>query len=400
MSLLASATAELLEAARRQLAAPAAWPDPPSGFARRLLQAAALAPPPALEQALRPADASVLRRAPDLAGFGYLVDRADAATQAEWLKAFDRLRGREIFPADRNSFIHTPLELIGVAYGLRDHPSVDPVQARWLGDAVLRGFSERQFLTTIARTSAVTAARLLGRGDVATDDSDSGNDLAQMSLTDLTFIGALALLAPNGAAASLQSIEAMLARRLLLEPIAIRDTAEAAGVFVLLQRAVNRAALGTSEDSVERVVSLCKRLPMFVERLQKRQRSRVPIEVKDEYDVQDLLHAILKLHFEDVRPEEWAPSYAANSSRTDFFLPAERLVIEAKMTRANLGQREVVNELIIDRVRYEKMPTVDHLVCVVYDPDRRCGNPAAVATDVEQSDGRLKVTVVVTPRGA
>jgi hypothetical protein len=27
---------------------------------------------------------------------------------------------------------------------------------------------------------------------------------------------------------------------------------------------------------------------------------------------QDLLHTILKLHFDDIRPEEWTPSYYNN----------------------------------------------------------------------------------------
>ena len=46
--------------------------------------------------------------------------------------------------------------------------------------------------------------------------------------------------------------------------------------------------------------------------------------------MQDLLHAILKLHFDDVRPEEYTPSYSGNASKVDFYLPPERLVVEAK----------------------------------------------------------------------
>lgn len=70
------------------------------------------------------------------------------------------------------------------------------------------------------------------------------------------------------------------------------------------------------------------------------------------------------------------------------------------MTRANLGQRDIVDQLIIDRARYETAPHVDTLICLVYDPSRRCSNPAAIEADVAQSAGRLKVAVVVCPRGA
>lgn len=42
--------------------------------------------------------------------------------------------------------------------------------------------------------------------------------------------------------------------------------------------------------------------------------------LEDEYDVQDLPHALLLLYFDDVRAEEWTPSYAGKSARMDFLL--------------------------------------------------------------------------------
>jgi hypothetical protein len=121
--------------------------------------------------------------------------------------------------------------------------------------------------------------------------------------------------------------------------------------------------------------------------------------VNDEYDVQDLMHAILRLHFDDVRPEEWTPSYAGKSSRIDFLLPHERMIVEVKMTRRGLGQKEVADELIIDAARYAKAPNVDSLVCFIYDPERRCPNPAALENDLMQNAGPLRVVAVVCPRG-
>lgn len=399
MTLLMSATAGVLQSAHHHLARPVAWPDPASGFASRLLRAADVRPPQAFVEPFRPAGAQILRRAPDLAAFGYVIDRADAGTQQEWVKAFERLRGREIFPPDRNSFIYSPLELIGIAFGLRDHPQIDDTQRRWLGDSIRLGSVSGEFVTSVGRASAVAAARLLGRSDAFTKTNDLAVRLGDMPLADLLLLGSLALLAPGGAAVDLSAAENALAIRAMVEPIPVRDTAEAASVLVLLQRAVSRAGVAASDDPVARVVGLCRRFPLFVERLQHRQRSRPAVDVKDEYDVQDLLYAVLKLSFDDIRPEEWTPSYAGNSSRVDFLLPGERMVIEAKMTRANLGQREVVDQLTIDRARYEKAPNVDHLVCIVYDPMRRCNNPAAIERDLAQTSGRLRSTVIVCPQG-
>ena len=110
--------------------------------------------------------------------------------------------------------------------------------------------------------------------------------------------------------------------------------------------------------------------------------------------MQDLLHAILKLHFDDVRPEQHTPSFAGNASRVDFYLPAE-----AKMTRSSLGQKEVTDQLINDVARYSKFDGIDTLVCLVIDPDRRCKNPDSVENDVQGTGSRLTVRAIVCPKG-
>jgi REase_DpnII-MboI len=64
------------------------------------------------------------------------------------------------------------------------------------------------------------------------------------------------------------------------------------------------------------------------------------LAITDEYDVQDHLHALLRLHFDDVREEEWTPSYGGARARMDFLLKRERKVVETKMTWAGLEQRK------------------------------------------------------------
>ena len=48
-----------------------------------------------------------------------------------------------------------------------------------------------------------------------------------------------------------------------------------------------------------------------------------------------LLHALLLLYFDDIRAEEWTPSYAGKSARMDFLLKNEGVVIEVKKTTIN-----------------------------------------------------------------
>jgi len=133
--------------------------------------------------------------------------------------------------------------------------------------------------------------------------------------------------------------------------------------------------------------------------LRHRHENRSTLNVTDEYDVQDLLHALLRIFFEDVRPEEWTPSYAGKSSRMDFLLPAEELVVEVKKTRPSLGAKELGSELIEDIARYKVHPKCKRLICFVYDPDGRVANPRGIERDLSRNENGFEVKVIITPRG-
>ena len=130
--------------------------------------------------------------------------------------------------------------------------------------------------------------------------------------------------------------------------------------------------------------------------LRSRHDNRTTIEVNDEYDVQDLLHALLKLYFDDVRAEEWTPSYAGKSARMDFLLKKERLVIEVKKTRSGLSDKELGDQLIVDVERYKTHPDCEKLVCFIYDPEGRIGNPDGMMKDLKEQHAEF-VDVIIEP---
>ena len=88
--------------------------------------------------------------------------------------------------------------------------------------------------------------------------------------------------------------------------------------------------------------------------------------------MQDLLRVVLRLHFDDVRPEEWNPSYGGVRSRSDLLLKPERLVIETKMTRKNLSQRELVHQLIRTKRNTDGIPTVARSSASYMTPNTAC----------------------------
>ena len=153
--------------------------------------------------------------------------------------------------------------------------------------------------------------------------------------------------------------------------------------------------LESTPQSLERI---CDRFHVVARQLRNRYDNRPTLEIEDEYDAQDLLHCLLMMFFEDIRREEWTPSYAGKSSRMDFLLKAEQIVVEVKRTRKGLGEKQVGDQLLIDIARYSEHPDCQHLVCFVYDPEGRIGNPIGLERDLTKTHGDLSVKVVIAPR--
>lgn len=153
------------------------------------------------------------------------------------------------------------------------------------------------------------------------------------------------------------------------------------------------------KSSLQRVEQICSRFHIVARQLRNRYKGRETIDVGDEYDVQDLMHAILLLDFEDIRVEEWTPSYAGGSVRMDFLLKREKIVIEIKKTRKGLAAREIGEQLIIDIEKYKEHPDCKTLVCFVYDPEGRIANPRGVETDLEACNKVITLRVLIRPTG-
>jgi hypothetical protein len=161
--------------------------------------------------------------------------------------------------------------------------------------------------------------------------------------------------------------------------------------------ALARQALefASEEAEVTLVERIGRGLPPMIASLRTRGRERAPLAVTDEYDIQYLLEAVLRDLFDDVRPEDPSPTRAGASTRIDFVLKREQIVVEAKMTRDGLGERQVADELIDDIERYRAHPDFRTLVALVYDPERRIGNPSGLEADLRHDSPELRVRVVV-----
>jgi len=149
----------------------------------------------------------------------------------------------------------------------------------------------------------------------------------------------------------------------------------------------------------ELLLVLLKNLRRAMHPLTHRRKGAVSLTFSSEYDVQDLLHALLRPWITDIRPEEHTPSYAGSSTRMDFLLPAHRTVIELKFVRDAEHAKKIGNELIVDIEHYRKHPECDRLWCVVYDPEHLIRNPDGLKKDLEgtrsSKEGAVEVKVLI-----
>ena len=152
-------------------------------------------------------------------------------------------------------------------------------------------------------------------------------------------------------------------------------------------------------DHISQIEWILRRFHLVARQLRLRHEGRQTLFISDEYDVQDLLHSLLCLFFDDVRPEEWTPSYAGGFARMDFLLKPERTVIEVKKTRETLLDREIGEQLIIDHAKYGNHPDCETLFCFIYDPDSFLANPKGLEEDLGKQKGPPQVRVLVVPSG-
>lgn len=147
----------------------------------------------------------------------------------------------------------------------------------------------------------------------------------------------------------------------------------------------------------QNIILIFEKFHNICRQVRSRYSGRDTLDVKDEYDVQDLLHSLLRLFFNDIRQEEYTPSYAGSSARMDFLLSDIESVIEVKKTRDGLRDKEIGNQLIEDITRYKIHPKCKILYCFVYDPDGFIGNPRGLEKDLSGIKDGLNVIVIIRP---
>lgn len=421
-SALATSFGHLLDALSEYLNENWAWPCPQSAFCNLVYDGAAQKSPLVREARMTWPSANEMRNAPTLAACGYVfASRLSPPPEwaSHWASELSHLLEREPFPIDRQSFAFRPTEVLGIVIGAAKCAAVTDELRRRVSELIqelpAKG-NQDEFSTGIYAFAAKQLGIHWTRKIEGAADSLPVPVLALLKWYSINAPG----FEEEISRTNVKEIDAVLLTRCATQSVGEEDVAQVALIHCSLSRCVSETIQSLasaawprnreSADSIQIVEQVCRRFHLFARQLQdrrhdvavegeKKKKARPTIEMKDEYDVQDALFAILKIFFDDIRAEEWAPSYAGGQSRMDFVLKRERIVIETKFVGPRLSQAEVVKQLTIDEKYYRQAKDCDTLICFVYDPELRCENPTALEGDVSNSDEGFQLIAIVGPKG-
>jgi hypothetical protein len=164
--------------------------------------------------------------------------------------------------------------------------------------------------------------------------------------------------------------------------------------------ATPQAGTSTSGDTDALAVAkkLCQRFHVVARQLRLRGEYRSTVNVEDECDVQDLMHALLRQHFDDIGTDEWTPGYSNGTPRTTYLLDHDRLAIVVKKTKTGLSRKDLADQVRIDVERYRERGRCTHLLCFIYDPEGRIGNPRGLESELTTASEHFTVDVFVGPK--
>ncbi len=186
-----------------------------------------------------------------------------------------------------------------------------------------------------------------------------------------------------------------------------RSTATKAKLIASLYRRLIDNALRTNNsagrfdfaggqlDAALAVIGIGERFVKVQRALRKRHGGRPAVTFNDEYDDQYLMKSLLSVFFDDIRPEDYVPSYAGANSRVDYLLPEHGLAVELKHTRETLTDGKLGEQLVVDRDRYITSKKASHLIALVFDPTGEIDNPRGLERDLQKDVGTSEMAVTV-----
>ena len=130
-------------------------------------------------------------------------------------------------------------------------------------------------------------------------------------------------------------------------------------------------SLVTANSDIELAERICARLAKAARILTGRRSGKASFEIRDEYDVQDLIHSLFRAFFKYPVVENPLPKAAgAVSTRADLCIEELGLIMEAKFVRSEKDQARIEKDLAADLVFYSAWSPLKYLFLVIYNSAR------------------------------
>lgn len=154
------------------------------------------------------------------------------------------------------------------------------------------------------------------------------------------------------------------------------------------------------EPDVALIERVCRRLPQAAKILALRSRKGKPsFDIADEYDVQDILHGVLRAYLKYSVQENPLPKVAAaKSGRADVSVEELGVLIEVKYVHGPDDQKRIFEEFSQDLLLYAQWPHLRVLVYLIYNSgDLRDGEAFEKLSGEQEVNGRrFEVRVVLS----
>ncbi len=161
----------------------------------------------------------------------------------------------------------------------------------------------------------------------------------------------------------------------------------------------------TLKDVEERLVRIFRATPRGIREIAPEHRydGRKTLEVNDEFDLQDLLRAFLRMEFPDLIHEDPLPKVASSSGRIDFAVRGKKIYIELKVFKSESHWNSTMSKDIASKIeRYGRSHECDLLIFFIYDPKQAMREAASIEKDLTNErtidDKAFRTRVVVAPQ--
>lgn len=157
-----------------------------------------------------------------------------------------------------------------------------------------------------------------------------------------------------------------------------------------------------NKSAYEMTVDILKHFSNSVKKLTlNRRKGKSFFDIKDEYDVQDILCVIFQSIFPTIEIEGFNQQFGGRSSRVEFFIREHGIMVETKMIKEkDENHKKFVKEIQEDMELYHKNPDLEELIFFIYDPqDKTLNDQDFYCLEGKQSKRghTFNVTVIIQP---